>query len=840
MKRKLSVALAFLADPRVVVLDEPTSGMDPYSRRSTWELLENKRDGRIIILTTHFMDEADLLGDRICFLSEGKIECCGSSMFLKKRYGVGYNLSLVKDPRGCNEDSVDATVKASVPTAKLLSKHGAEMVYQLPLGNSGGFPTMLAAFDAPDSGIDSYGLSVTTMEEVFLKVAEGAAKAEAEAAAAARASDTASQKPGKSRKKGSEPVTIDVVQPRMSHQPSLKDLQNAARKQRGGACTICLRHFRALFLKRFMYALRDKRTVVLQVLMPVIMVLAGLMLLKFGARTSFPGTTASTSHLNTLDGSSEQRENFNVVPFFTFNSLEDPYPLATSLISSFPSANLSRPLRDLSTASIAVASGAESVLPSNASAWNDYQLSAFAMSQYLVNTKHDSVSAKYAAVLWEGGPVPKTENTMEYTLMHNTTFFYGIPTYMSLLNAAIAKETRGNTDLNILVRSHPLPFTALQNAFVSGFISLFAAIFILMAFSFIPASFAVYIVKEREVAAKHQQLISGVSLWGYWLSNLAWDYISYLPTALLTILLCVIFDVSEFVDSTRIGALMVVFLLYGFAVTTFTYLLSFCFKRYSMAQNVVWIINMLAFILMLASFIMSQATDTCQVDGYMQYIYNVFPGYSLGNALLNLSLLSVLPSLKVRCAAAHGESLAGILKSYDPFDFEVTGRNILYLAIFGLLYYTAVMLIDVILSSPRIRRHCTRKERVMRNFKEQTDSDVLAETARVEGGRASAEAIIINDLWKVYPGGKPAVRGMSLGIPVGQCFGLLGINGAGKTTTMKVSNMRYTACAVYNAPCTLAHIGFRRYSLVTSFPPKARAALEATTSCSSSPRSGDC
>ena len=61
--------MALIGDSKVVFLDEPTSGMDPYSRRMMWNLLRNYRENRVIILTTHFMDEADLLGDRIGIMS---------------------------------------------------------------------------------------------------------------------------------------------------------------------------------------------------------------------------------------------------------------------------------------------------------------------------------------------------------------------------------------------------------------------------------------------------------------------------------------------------------------------------------------------------------------------------------------------------------------------------------------------------------------------------------------------------------------------------------------------------------------------------------------------------
>ncbi|CAI8011248.1 ATP-binding cassette sub-family A member 3 [Geodia barretti] len=85
MKRKLSVSIALIGGSKTVVLDEPTSGMDPYARRATWDLLAKHKEGRTILLTTHFMDEADLLGDRIAIMAEGRLMCSGSSLFLKSR-----------------------------------------------------------------------------------------------------------------------------------------------------------------------------------------------------------------------------------------------------------------------------------------------------------------------------------------------------------------------------------------------------------------------------------------------------------------------------------------------------------------------------------------------------------------------------------------------------------------------------------------------------------------------------------------------------------------------------------------------------------------------------------
>ena len=74
-KRKLCLAIALTGDSRVVFLDEPTSGMDVYAQRSTWSLLKKRRTGRLLVLTTHSMEEAERLGDRIGIMANGKAVC---------------------------------------------------------------------------------------------------------------------------------------------------------------------------------------------------------------------------------------------------------------------------------------------------------------------------------------------------------------------------------------------------------------------------------------------------------------------------------------------------------------------------------------------------------------------------------------------------------------------------------------------------------------------------------------------------------------------------------------------------------------------------------------------
>ena len=129
-KRKLSVAIALCGGSRLVMLDEPTAGMDLSARRGLWDMLKNYRRDRIIILTTHYMDEADVLGDRIGIMAAGKILCLGSSLFLKNRFGSGYKVTMVKKLKTKNE-KVGPFLTSIFGKVELLSEVSSEICFKI-------------------------------------------------------------------------------------------------------------------------------------------------------------------------------------------------------------------------------------------------------------------------------------------------------------------------------------------------------------------------------------------------------------------------------------------------------------------------------------------------------------------------------------------------------------------------------------------------------------------------------------------------------------------------------------------------------------------------------------
>ncbi|XP_069685943.1 ATP-binding cassette sub-family A member 17-like [Periplaneta americana] len=170
MQRKLSVALAFCGGTKVVILDEPSSNLDPTARRSLWNLLLDKKHGRTIMLTTHFMDEAEILGDRIAIMHNGALVCCGTPFFLKQKYGEGYYLVIEKGPK-CRTSEVTQLLQTSVPSIMVSWERGSDLVYNMKDEHRPRFEEILQNLENKkhELGIGSFGISASTMEDVFLK-----------------------------------------------------------------------------------------------------------------------------------------------------------------------------------------------------------------------------------------------------------------------------------------------------------------------------------------------------------------------------------------------------------------------------------------------------------------------------------------------------------------------------------------------------------------------------------------------------------------------------------------------------------------------------------------------
>ena len=761
MKRKLSVAIAYLGDSKLVFLDEPTSGMDPCSRRSTWDVLEKKRAGRVTILTTHFMDEADLLGDRIAIMSEGQLKCVGSSMFLKQRFGAGYVLTSVLDQTSSN-DKVLESIKKYVPDALVSSHVGTEFSVQLPFGASSKFPSLLRHLDSQKNtlGLKEYGISVTTMEQVFLKVAQ------------------------------------------VDFEEDASDCTSSTDEERMDS-TVFL-HFVALLIKRFHEAKRNKRFFFWCFLLPALFLII---------------LTALVERLNFKDNISSVRKNGSdpklalnkvnhVVPYLNVNGSAFSEGLVRETgvaakeipFKAFDGDYFTSLGRNYSGNDTAPAYAAEACF-----AWG-----------YGVKTEHferpDKSTTQYGAYVLQG----QSSSDFRYAIGVNTSFTHSAPTLKALLDDAYFQRTRTDGLKNrVVVYQHPLPpLPSPLNTNISINVKiqdtskgLFCLLVIVFSYALYSAGVIYQAVAEKVSEAKQQQYLSGVSCSMYWVTNFVWDYMVYLILCCVAIVSIHGFSIEAFMkicfenDETEspvcldnvFAAVAVSMITFGSAMIGFCYVISFAFRSPATSQNIALLFNaVLYFVIYVASGALDSLVSTLEMNRSLKYLwYITIPMYNLYDGMIRLLnyhdggySYPIIEWDDYDKKYEVSQSKPEILQS--AFDSKLLGEKILIFSIQAIGFLVLAILMDTYgekilhyLKGTKVPSESCDKNIV--------DEDVSEEKTRVATTPYTEDLIRIEGLKKVYQNGaKPAVNDLSFGLQQGSCFGFLGVNGAGKTSTLKM------------------------------------------------------
>ena len=171
-RRKLSLAIALCGDSETIILDEPTAGMDPVSRREIWDLIRRHRAGRVILLVTHFLDEASAIGDRIGIVAEGKLCCQGSSLFLRSAYPQNYTIQA--SMLGANSAATVLSLAQSfIPEARMVMPHGDASRLELKVPDTGApLVALLQALEgkAQQGILRDVNLVAPGMEDIFFAV----------------------------------------------------------------------------------------------------------------------------------------------------------------------------------------------------------------------------------------------------------------------------------------------------------------------------------------------------------------------------------------------------------------------------------------------------------------------------------------------------------------------------------------------------------------------------------------------------------------------------------------------------------------------------------------------
>uniref|UniRef100_A0A7E4ZQS0 ABC transporter domain-containing protein n=1 Tax=Panagrellus redivivus TaxID=6233 RepID=A0A7E4ZQS0_PANRE len=180
MKRKLSLGIALISSAKVVLLDEPTAGIDTFARRNMVKVIEKAKADHAVVITTHYMDEADALSDHINIMAHGEIICSGSSEFLKSKFGTG--IMLVVDLDLSHREKMDVitkcaneildVVKKSCPDAEFYGPVASQLSIVIGAKNRPAFPQLFADLESKSAElkIESFDVNMNSLDQVFVNV----------------------------------------------------------------------------------------------------------------------------------------------------------------------------------------------------------------------------------------------------------------------------------------------------------------------------------------------------------------------------------------------------------------------------------------------------------------------------------------------------------------------------------------------------------------------------------------------------------------------------------------------------------------------------------------------
>ncbi|KAJ9468844.1 ABC transporter ced-7 [Diplonema papillatum] len=851
MKRKLSVAIALIGGPRLVIMDEPTAGMDIQARRLIWDLIKRSKKGRTILLTTHFMDEADLLGDSIAIMHAGRLHSWGSSFFLKSTLGIGYTLklevndtcapkevlsvinegltrfgnatapdtqelhgnteSLVAQRGGStsNLTSVADTEDETTPVLQLLeaephnlpavnplsrpafepaavrrvsppvksprtsgtlqlaeivSSAARELAIRLPMQAMAVFPLVFKAIETRQEtlGIIAFGVSVTTLEEIFIRIAQGGSDEKVEEQRQdktdkANCQDDNEIEPADAKIDAEDRHTDDLDTSAFTVPLADRIVDKKA---------LLVQQLRAGLYKRFSVGRRDKRTLCYQILLPLtIIAMAFAMLLipipDQPARDIIPDDSSEV-----IIGTATGIPGDGLPYSYTTQGIVSWMGLETVLFDE-----MSRHAADRRVGLVDAVSQRPFSVKVLCSAVGNRSLSQFeqyALARTSFNVTHLTLPGAF---------LPRDTKAA----LFNGSYLHALPLSVLVQDSLMLQRLTGDSSSHFKVTNHPLPNSRLLETRIQGWRTTTIGLFVLIPFTMVPSTYVSFIVREKQSQSKHVQLVAGCSLASFWLSSFIWDLLSYACTTAIAMLMFLAFDREEYVgNAENFFATVLLLILYGISSIGAAYLVSFYFDSYTAAQSVVSSVCLFSgFVLVLTANILSSIESTASVAVVLRHIFRIVPAFCVGDGIIQLALR---PSLEV-----YG------LEDEGAFAMDVTGWNMLWMALEAPLLYVLVVIHDFpeLLYLIGIRKASDEGKEA--TVLEDEDEDTVEEAALVDGLDAANDekyAVVVKRLHKKFASHGSddfvAVKSVSFAVQKGEVFCLLGTNGAGKTTTLSM------------------------------------------------------
>ncbi|KAG5490495.1 hypothetical protein JKF63_00615 [Porcisia hertigi] len=778
-RRRLCVAIAMVGDSSVLLLDEPTAGMDIKNRKKVYDALNRSRANRSVLISTHLLDEADRIADRVFILDKGVLCAEGSTLFLKSQMEVGYVVTcLLKGSMPVEEEDTAAEelmsfVRAESSAAQRIAsnsneecallgvqRRGREVCFRFPITLLGSVGVALISTIQRNSErlhLQNISLDLTTLEDVFVSLTH---------TMPLMSNITDGELIG-GREDGG-----DLLLDPKTHS-TITDLY-----EKKFCFLVFFSHFRALFLKRWHYAQRDVRLLIYQVVLPIMFLLLSLL-------------------INLVRDPSQPALRLDMTMYDDYAS--NPSQVLTGY-SAFgrPGRGGGPPPRQAATNAYAL----DEKLPDGA--WGPHYLTDFRklkngppnasyeLSHLLSAELGSHSSPRYIAVspmnlvFGPGGPRGTP------IVLHNTSNPHAAPQGVDALYHLAGHQLFGSKVPQPTVVNSPMKLGKFETGLVSVKKQVMIGIFIILPFIFIPSNTIAYIVEEKESGSRHMQWLSGAGVAAYWLSSFVFDCLSYIATQILAFIVLALFGRTEYVSKDMVGPAMALFFFFGVSSIPFSYFLSFFFRSGFAAQSVVFCINFTCgFLWVIAeSMIAPHALRFVKVTAS---ILRIFPSTCFGEGMFVLSGTQMANMM-----FPNREKTSLFAPTYFRADGSPSGgigTGLIYMSVVGVscslvllvLEYLRLHRLSFIFTRCCVRRNPEDEEEHLRLVN--ADPSVKQEEDHVCSVKTGPDytGIAVQHLHKRYFGSQhAAVQDISFGVREGEVMGMLGLNGAGKSTVMSV------------------------------------------------------
>uniref|UniRef100_A0A452I3M1 P-type phospholipid transporter n=1 Tax=Gopherus agassizii TaxID=38772 RepID=A0A452I3M1_9SAUR len=827
MQRKLSVAIAFVGEAKVVVLDEPTSGVDPYSRRSIWDLLLKYRSGRTIILSTHHMDEADILGDRVAIISQGKLFCSGSPVFLKNCFGSGFYLTLVrkmkntqgggewgshspscgsqcscscsrcapKDTAEGPEQELDGDVNEltelihhHVPEAKLIESIGQELIYLLPSKDfrQRAYASLFRELEETlaDLGLSSFGISDTPLEEVFLKVTADA--------------DPGSQNAGGAQENGSSLRKTCVEQKEKAEQSPL--VTNGASQIPAGrtgdgkegkgsgqykGSQLIHQQIKALLIKRFHHATRSRKDFLAQIVLPATFVLVALILTviipPFGEYPSLILHPWIYGHQITFF--SNERPGSEQMISLTDAFLNKP---------GFGNRCMKEePLWDYPCSNMSTAWSISPIPPNVTNLFLTHKWSPDDPSPSCKCGTRKQLTMLPECPAGAGGlpPPQRVQRSTEILqdLTHRNISDFLVKTYPSLIRESLKSKYWVNEQrYGGISIGGKLPILHVTGDQIVDFLRDLGQMMNITG-----GQASISVAKEMSNFLKYMETEDNIKVW---FNNKGWHaMVSFLNVANNAVLRANLQQgqapeeygitainhplnltkeqLSEvIVLTTSVDAVVAICVIFAMSFIPASFVLYLIQERVTKAKHLQFVSGVSPAVYWLTNFIWDISLQ--KINNTLKNMLIIFPHFCLGRGLIDLAMNQAVTDVYARFGEKH---------VLNPFQWDFVGKNLVAMAVEGVVYFALILLMQHHLIPTRWF-----SEPAKLPISDE-DEDVAEERQRIMNGGNKTDILTLQELTKIYAGRhRPAVDRLCVGVRPGECFGLLGVNGAGKTTTFKM------------------------------------------------------